>query len=238
MREEGKSGRSFKLEGRRGQVKAGTDVVRRGGSPYNRAKIRGMRPSEVERAGTAGSRNRRPRTTSVAGRPSRSRACGSAAWPCGSRGRPHGKVACVGRRVEAVRRRGKWIVLELDDGGRLVVHLGMTGQLTVASGRGADKGPYASAFRPRRRRRTSCASATCGASAAPRCFRRRRGWKRFRRRGPGAGAVRPRSRPTGASDWRRPRASEGGAARSDASWPASATSTPTRRCSRRGCIRA
>ncbi len=36
-----------------------------------------------------------------------------------------------GRRVEAVRRRGKWIVLDLDDGGRLVFHLGMTGQLTV-----------------------------------------------------------------------------------------------------------
>jgi formamidopyrimidine-DNA glycosylase len=43
------------------------------------------------------------------------------------------KKRLVGRRVEAVRRRGKWIVMELDDGGRLVVHLGMTGQLTVAS---------------------------------------------------------------------------------------------------------
>ena len=42
----------------------------------------------------------------------------------------HGRVA--GRRVKAVRRRGKWIVLDLDDGGRLVFHLGMTGQLTVA----------------------------------------------------------------------------------------------------------
>ena len=36
-----------------------------------------------------------------------------------------------GRRVEAVRRRGKWIVLDLDDGARLVFHLGMTGRLTV-----------------------------------------------------------------------------------------------------------
>jgi formamidopyrimidine-DNA glycosylase len=43
------------------------------------------------------------------------------------------KKRLVGRRVEAVRRRGKWIVLELDDGGRLVIHLGMTGQLTVTS---------------------------------------------------------------------------------------------------------
>lgn len=37
----------------------------------------------------------------------------------------------VGRSVEDVRRRGKWIVLELDDGAHLVVHLGMTGQFRV-----------------------------------------------------------------------------------------------------------
>jgi formamidopyrimidine-DNA glycosylase len=36
-----------------------------------------------------------------------------------------------GRCIEAVRRRGKWIVLELHDGGRLLFHLGMTGQLTM-----------------------------------------------------------------------------------------------------------
>lgn len=35
------------------------------------------------------------------------------------------------RRVEAIQRRGKWIVLELDDGGRVLFHLGMTGQLTM-----------------------------------------------------------------------------------------------------------
>jgi formamidopyrimidine-DNA glycosylase len=38
-----------------------------------------------------------------------------------------------GRRVEAVGRRGKRIVFTLDDGNRFYVHLGMTGQLTVAS---------------------------------------------------------------------------------------------------------
>jgi formamidopyrimidine-DNA glycosylase len=38
----------------------------------------------------------------------------------------------LGRRVEAVRRRGKWIVVEVDGPGRLLFHLGMTGQLTVA----------------------------------------------------------------------------------------------------------
>jgi len=37
----------------------------------------------------------------------------------------------VGKRVLEVRRRGKWIVLCLERGCHLVVHLGMTGQLTV-----------------------------------------------------------------------------------------------------------
>jgi len=38
----------------------------------------------------------------------------------------------AGRHVQGVERRGKWIVLKLDRGLHLVVHLGMTGQLTVA----------------------------------------------------------------------------------------------------------
>ena len=38
----------------------------------------------------------------------------------------------VGRTFTLARRRGKWIILELDDDRRLVVHLGMTGQFTVA----------------------------------------------------------------------------------------------------------
>jgi formamidopyrimidine-DNA glycosylase len=37
----------------------------------------------------------------------------------------------VGATVDAIRRRGKWIILDLDAGSRLVVHLGMTGQFTV-----------------------------------------------------------------------------------------------------------
>ncbi len=41
-------------------------------------------------------------------------------------------AALADLRVDAVGRRGKWIVAELDGGPRLVVHLGMTGQLTVA----------------------------------------------------------------------------------------------------------
>lgn len=36
-----------------------------------------------------------------------------------------------GTSVESISRRGKWIVLALDNGARLVVHLGMTGQLKV-----------------------------------------------------------------------------------------------------------
>ena len=39
--------------------------------------------------------------------------------------------AICGSAVAGIRRRGKWIVIDLDTGGRLVVHLGMTGQFTV-----------------------------------------------------------------------------------------------------------
>ena len=39
----------------------------------------------------------------------------------------------VRRRVEAVHRRGKWLLLELDAGSFLMVHLGMTGRFTVVS---------------------------------------------------------------------------------------------------------
>jgi formamidopyrimidine-DNA glycosylase len=39
----------------------------------------------------------------------------------------------AGRQIGELSRRGKWIILPVDDGARLVVHLGMTGQLTVVS---------------------------------------------------------------------------------------------------------
>ena len=42
------------------------------------------------------------------------------------------RARVVGRRVEAIARRGKWLLVELHDGGVLLVHLGMTGQFTVA----------------------------------------------------------------------------------------------------------
>jgi formamidopyrimidine-DNA glycosylase len=49
------------------------------------------------------------------------RTCWSKAWD----------QRIVGRRVEAVHRRGKWLLLELDGGAYLMVHLGMTGRFTV-----------------------------------------------------------------------------------------------------------
>jgi formamidopyrimidine-DNA glycosylase len=39
----------------------------------------------------------------------------------------------IGRRIESVSRRGKWIVIHLEEERYFVVHLGMTGQLTVVS---------------------------------------------------------------------------------------------------------
>ncbi|MBC7327724.1 DNA-formamidopyrimidine glycosylase [bacterium] len=40
----------------------------------------------------------------------------------------------VGKRIEKVRRRGKYLIWELDDGSELVVHLRMTGQLRLDEG--------------------------------------------------------------------------------------------------------
>jgi len=42
------------------------------------------------------------------------------------------EAALRGRFIEQVRRRGKWIILDLHNESHLVFHLGMTGQLTVA----------------------------------------------------------------------------------------------------------
>lgn len=48
-------------------------------------------------------------------------------------------VEAVGTTIEAVGRRGKYLILPLDDGRELVVHLGMTGSLRVLT---ADADPY------------------------------------------------------------------------------------------------
>jgi formamidopyrimidine-DNA glycosylase len=46
---------------------------------------------------------------------------------------PRWKLRVTGQRVEEVRRRGKWILIDLAGPAILRVHLGMTGQLTVAA---------------------------------------------------------------------------------------------------------
>lgn len=46
----------------------------------------------------------------------------------------------VGATIEGVRRRGKYLIVDLDDGHEIVVHLGMTGQLSVVGDRERD--PY------------------------------------------------------------------------------------------------
>jgi formamidopyrimidine-DNA glycosylase len=54
--------------------------------------------------------------------------------------KPAWHTPLVGKTIEQVRRRGKWIVLDLEGGQHLVFHLGMTGQLTVTA---ADTEPTA-----------------------------------------------------------------------------------------------
>ncbi|HTU17147.1 MAG TPA: bifunctional DNA-formamidopyrimidine glycosylase/DNA-(apurinic or apyrimidinic site) lyase [Gemmataceae bacterium] len=48
-----------------------------------------------------------------------------------TRWRPAWNAAVAGQRVASVARRGKWILVALENGSVLVVHLGMTGQLTL-----------------------------------------------------------------------------------------------------------
>jgi formamidopyrimidine-DNA glycosylase len=48
--------------------------------------------------------------------------------------RPNWNAKIAGRALGGVDRRGKWILLALAGGGTLLVHLGMTGQLTVRDG--------------------------------------------------------------------------------------------------------
>jgi formamidopyrimidine-DNA glycosylase len=63
-------------------------------------------------------------------------------------GHPSAKFAsaplAVGPTIDAVGRRGKYLLLGLDDGRELVVHLGMTGQLRLRAG--GDLDPYVRAW--------------------------------------------------------------------------------------------
>lgn len=47
------------------------------------------------------------------------------------------EVRLRGRTVESVRRHGKFLVIDLDDGHKMVAHLGMSGRFSVADGREA-----------------------------------------------------------------------------------------------------
>ncbi|HSA20294.1 MAG TPA: DNA-formamidopyrimidine glycosylase family protein, partial [Myxococcota bacterium] len=49
------------------------------------------------------------------------------------------RAALLGRRVQAVSRRGKYVVLELGGGAGLLVHLKMSGRLCVAEGHGQER---------------------------------------------------------------------------------------------------
>lgn len=51
--------------------------------------------------------------------------------PLRQRWQPAWNAHLKGRKVRAVRRRGKWILVELEEGAVLLIHLGMTGQLRV-----------------------------------------------------------------------------------------------------------
>src|SRR5262249_15900813 len=54
---------------------------------------------------------------------------GDLRWPI-----PRGlKRKAEGRRIEAVRRRAKYILIRLEDGGVLLLHLGMSGRLTIVN---------------------------------------------------------------------------------------------------------
>jgi formamidopyrimidine-DNA glycosylase len=44
---------------------------------------------------------------------------------------PGWQTGLVGQKMLAIQRRGKWIIVRLERGGRFVLHLGMSGQLTV-----------------------------------------------------------------------------------------------------------
>lgn len=52
----------------------------------------------------------------------------------------------VGARIIDLRRRGKYLLADLEDGRRLVVHLGMTGSLRIAEGLEPDVDPYVRAW--------------------------------------------------------------------------------------------
>ena len=56
---------------------------------------------------------------------------------------PIGLAALVeGRQVETIRRRAKYILMQLDDGGVLIAHLGMSGRMTIGPAAGMELEPH------------------------------------------------------------------------------------------------
>ena len=140
--------------------------------------------------------------------------------------------------VDSVTRRGKWILIALDRRRILVVHLGMTGQLTMAPAVAPDRRHTHLIFHARRRRTSSCVSATSAVSAASSLFATPASTRRFLSLArSGSGAVRSCRHSTGATACDFQTLSQGGACSIRALWRASATSTPMSRCSRPVCIR-
>ena len=74
--------------------------------------------------------------------------CAATAWPAAtSPARQDLTDRLAGRRVEAVRRRGKYLWLDLGDGLGLILHLGMSGQLLVEDAAAPDEKHLHARFR-------------------------------------------------------------------------------------------
>ena len=142
--------------------------------------------------------------------------------------------ASLGRRVEKLGRRGKYLVWELEDDVFLLMHLRMTGTLLL------DPDPPS-------RRTCACGSgsATTSSCSTTRGASARASWRSARRRATRSSTRGSASSRSSALHGRAPvragrdlaRAGEGVPARPEAGRRRRATSTPTRRCSARACTR-
>ena len=218
---------------------------RQGAAPHDRA----CRSRELEAGGrrlsAAATLGRCPscprsRPSAATSRPTSRAACWRR-WRCSTRAgaRPLAgeevAAACEGRRVEALGRRGKYLIWELEDDVHLMLHLRMTGHAAAR--------PAASRRATARALRASTAGASCLRRPAPlrhrRAGARQRGARRVLRRAARRRAALARLhqrapvRAHARRAARRSRRSCSTSARSRA-W---GTSTPTRRCSARGSTR-
>ena len=141
----------------------------------------------------------------------------------------------IGERFTAVARRGKYLLFGLDSGRTLVVHLRMTGWFHHRTGAGEEpahvRAVLVSTTAHRSSTPTSAGSVRGGSSRRrTRCVPAAAGRA-------GAALRRVDAAPVPRRPRRPARVGEGAAARTRRSWPASGTSTPTRRSGRHGSIR-